>query len=129
MQQQTELMLGIRDSVKEITGTEAVLTELTDDGRIYMEIGAGVTEKKYVRGPSLGMVPVMFLIKRPGAEEVECLEKLSEICNYYQAKRKPPGGESYQPRGLDIAAGPSKSARYQDGNVLYSCIINFKISY
>ena len=31
--------------------------------------------------------------------------------------------------GLDIAAGPNKAARYQDGNVLYSCIINFKISY
>ena len=71
----------------------------------------------------------MFLIKRPGQEEAECLERLSEICNHYQRTRKPPAGKTYQARGLDIAAGPNKAARYQDGNVLYSCIINFKISY
>lgn len=103
--------------------------ELTDDGRIYLEIGAAVTEKKYTRGPSLWRVPVMFLIRRPGQEEKECLERLSEICNDYQRVRKPPAGKSYQARGLEIAAGPNKAARYQDGNVLYSCMINFKISY
>ena len=129
MQPQTELVLNIGDKVKEITGIEAVFNELTDDGRIYLGIGGAVTEKKYVRGPALCMVPIMFLIKRPGKEEDACLEHLSEICNYYQLTRKPPAGGTYQARGLDIATGPNKAARYQDGNVLYSCIINFKISY
>lgn len=129
MQPQTELVLNVRDNVKEITGVEAVMDELTDDGRIYLEIGSGVTERKYIRCPAECMVPVMFLIRRPGQEEAECLEHLSEICNYYQKTRKPPDGSTYQARGLDVAAGPNKSARYQDGNVLYSCIINFKISY
>ena len=86
MQPQTELIRNICDKVQEVTGIDAATNELTDDGRIYLEIGAAVTEKKYTRGPSLWRVPVMF-------------------------------------------AGPNKAARYQDGNVLYSCMINFKISY
>lgn len=129
MQPQTELIRNICDKVQEVTGIDAATNELTDDGRIYLEIGAAVTEKKYTRGPSLWRVPVMFLIRRPGQEEKECLERLSEICNDYQRVRKPPAGKSYQARGLEIAAGPNKAARYQDGNVLYSCMINFKISY
>lgn len=129
MQPQTELIRNICDKVQEVTGIDAATNELTDDGRIYLEIGAAVVEKKYTRGPSLWRVPVMFLIRRPGQEEKECLERLSEICNDYQRARKPPAGKGYQARGLEIAAGPNKAARYQDGNVLYSCMINFKISY
>ena len=67
MQPQTELILNIRDKVQEIAGIEAVTDELTDDGRIYLEIGSAVVEKKYARGPALWMVPVMFLIKKPSA--------------------------------------------------------------
>lgn len=130
MQPQTALILKIRDELEtRFPDIGVALTELSDDGRIYLEIGAGITEKKYVRGPALFSIPILFLIKRPEREEAECLENLSEICNYYQKSRKSPADESYQGRGLEVATGPNKAARYEDGQVLYSCIINFKISY
>ena len=34
-----------------------------------------------------------------------------------------------QALGLQVAAEPNKIGRQEDGQVLYSCIINFKISY
>ena len=131
MQPQTELITNIKNDIEKnfpsIGGVS--LEELSDDGRMYIEIGAGTVDKKYIRGPVESMVPVLFMLKRPGSKEAKCLNDLSKVCNYYQKTRKPPAGESYKARNADIAAGPSKSARYEDGQVLYSCIINFKISY
>ncbi len=130
MQPQTELLMNIRDEIeRELKDIRIALSELSDDGRIYMELGDGRVEKEYFRGPSVGVYPVLFLIKRPAEKEPDCVEALSGICNYYKKKWKSPSGGSYQARGAVIASEPNKAGRQEDGNVLYSCIINFKISY
>ena len=59
----------------------------------------------------------------------ECLELLSGLCAMALAMGRPPEGTSYEAAGLEISSAPGKAARYEDGTVLYSCIINFKIIY
>lgn len=130
MNPQTELMTQIREDIEtSLPDVGIALSELSDDKRIYIELGAGYTDKKHVRGPGFYVYPVLFIIKRPGDDEPDCIERLAQICNHYKRKRKPPKGTTYQALGLQVAAEPNKIGRQEDGQVLYSCIINFKISY
>lgn len=130
MEAQTELMTKIQEDIeKNLPEIDIALSELSDDQRIYMELGAGYTEKRYLNGPGIFTHPVLFIIKRPGDDEPDCIERLAQICNHYKRKRKPPKGTTYQALGLRVAAEPNKIGRQEDGQVLYSCIINFKISY
>ena len=85
--------------------------------------------KNRMNGHFSAIHPVLFIIKRPGDDEPDCIERLAQICNHYKRKRKPPKGTTYQALGLQVAAEPNKIGRQEDGQVLYSCIINFKISY
>lgn len=130
MQPQTELLFRLRDWIDEkLPETKAALEELSDDGRIYLEIGPGADERRYLRGTVQNTVPVLFMAKRPGGREAECLELLSGLCAMALAMGRPPEGTSYEAAGLEISSAPGKAARYEDGTVLYSCIINFKIIY
>lgn len=127
MEPQSELILNVKKDIKKQFDIDINLNELSEDGQVYAELGAGYIEKKYVRGPGLYVYPVLFMCK--SADEPYGLETLSKICNYYLKKRKPPLGETYSGNGLQVAAEPNKAGRQEDGQVLYSCIINFKIWY
>lgn len=125
MEPQTELMLNIKRIVEEI-GVLLNLAELPKNGGVYAELGA-ITEKLYIRGPGLCTCPVLFMCKRPA--EPDCLDELSKISNYFSRRRRFPNGENYQFRGLKVASGPHKTGRTEDGQPVYSCIVNFQISY
>ena len=73
-------------------------------------------------------VPVLFMAKRPGGREAECLELLSELCAMALAMEGLLRGQATRRQGLRFRR-PRKGRRYEDGTVLYSCIINFKIIY
>ena len=127
MEPQTELILQIKEQVQGKLNIGINLRELANDGQVYAELGAGYTEKKYTRGPGIYVHPVLFMAK--STDESGCIEILSRICNYFKTSRKVPTGSIYQGRGLQVVAEPNKVGRQEDGMVLYSCIINFKISY
>lgn len=127
MEQQTELMLNIKEIIEKQIGIQLNLAELPKNGGVYAELGP-VTEKRYIRnGPGLCTCPVLFMCKHP--VEPDCLDELSKISNYFSRQRKLPNGDAYQSRGLKVASGPHKTGRTEDGQTVYSCIVNFQISY
>lgn len=127
MEPQRELPLQIKAYIENNLDLEINLDELANDGRIYAELGAGYIEKQYTRGSGVYVHPVLFITK--GKNEEACIERLARISNHFKNKRKVPPGKSYTGRGLQVAAEPNKIGRQEDGMVLYSCIVNFKLSY
>lgn len=127
MEPQTDLILQVKEQIQDKLDIGINLRELSNDGQVYAELGAGYTEKKYTRGPGIYVHPILFMAK--SMDEPDCIERLSRICNYFKTNQKVPASDSYQGRGLQIAAEPNKVGRQEDGMVLYSCIINYKLSY
>ena len=129
MEPQKELMLILKTLIEEKLDFPISLEELSSDGEVYAELGAGYTEKKYMNGPGLIVCPVMFLTI--GADEPACIDRLGKITNYL--KRTParamPKGSTYSWRSCTVAAEPNKIGRREDGQVLYSCIVNCKICF
>ncbi|MCI6044257.1 hypothetical protein MR857_13235 [bacterium] len=126
MEPQTELMLNIKGIVKQNLDMDLNLSELPKDGGLYAELGP-VMEKGYIRGPGLLTVPVLFMCKH--TDEAYCLNELSKVSNYFSRNHRLPNGESYQFRGLKVASGPHKTGRTEDGQIVYSCIVNIQISF
>lgn len=127
MEPQSELLLRVKEKIEEQLKLNISRKELAEDGQVYIELGAGYTEKKYVRGPSVYIHPILFICK--SSDEGYCLDTLSGICNLFKRTRKTPAGETYSGMGLQVAAEPNKIGRQEDGQVLYSCIINYRIMY
>ncbi len=127
MEPQRELPLKVKEYIQTKLNIGINLDELANDGQVYAELGAGYTEKKYTRGPGIYVHPILFITK--GKNEEACIERLAKICNHFKATRNVPSGGCYSGRGLQVAAEPNKIGRQEDGMVLYSCIINFKLSY
>lgn len=126
MEPLTELMLNIKGMVENQLKISLNLTELPKDGGVYAELGPSTT-KKYLRGPGLTTCSVLFMCKN--SVEPDCLDQMSKIANYFSHLRRLPDGISYQFRGLTVASGPHKTGRTEDGQPVYSSIINFQISY
>ncbi|MCI5650358.1 MAG: hypothetical protein MR332_13215 [Fusicatenibacter sp.] len=126
MEPQTELMLNIKGIVKQNLDMDLNLSELPQNGGLYAELGP-VMEKGYIRGPVLLTAPVLFMCKH--ADEAYCLNELSKVSNYFSRNRRLPNGDVYQFRGLKVASGPHKTGRTEDGQTVYSCIVNIQISF
>lgn len=128
MQPQTELMVNLKELIENKIQIPVNLAELSDDGRVYAELGAGGNVRRYIRiKAGIYSYPVLFMTK--GADEPGCIERLSKICNYMKAHKKFPNGNSYQFRNLKVDSEPNKAGRQEDGQVVYSCIIKFEIYY
>lgn len=127
MEPQTELMLNIKEIVENRLQISLNLFELPKDGGVYAELGPTM-ERRYIRkGPGMCTCPVLFMCKRP--VEFDCVDELSKISNYFSRQGRLPNGKSYQSRGLKVSSGPHKTGRTEDRQPVYSCIINFQISY
>lgn len=128
MQPQTEFMLNLKEYIENRIHIPVNLTELSEDGRVYAELGAGGTVRRYIRMKTgIYSYPVLFLAK--GTDEPGCMERLSRICNCLKERRKFPDGNNYQFRSLKVDSEPNKAGRQEDGQVVYSCIIKFEIYY
>lgn len=123
----TELMLKLKEVCLEHLQLDLNLAELPKDGGVYAELGTAA-EKPYVRASvSTTKVPVLFMCK--AFDEPECIEILSKLCTYVRKNRRMLSGETYQMRCLRVASTPHKTGRTEDGQTVYSCIIEFEICY
>lgn len=128
MQPQTELMLNLKDIAEKEIGISLNLTELPKDGGLYAELGSGSQVKRYLRaGTGIYRYPVLIMCKRK--DEPRCIEELSKISNYFKTCKRLPDGKVYQFRSAKIGSEPGKAGRQEDGQVIYSCIMNFEIYY
>ena len=67
MQPQTELLFRLRDWIDEkLPETKAALEELSDDGRIYLEIGPGADERRVLKRNGAKHGPGAFYGEKTG---------------------------------------------------------------
>lgn len=120
-----ELMLNIKKDLKENLQLDANLSELPQNGGIYLEVG-NVTEKNYIRNVQCKRtVLVLFMCKQ--ADEPKTIETLEKICQRYRELKKPPAGKSYRAFSAGIISGTHKTGRTEDLQVVYSAIIAYTI--
>ena len=103
------------------------LEELPAGGGLYAELGEGFTTTQYYNRTEIKSVPVLFLCR--DADQCRCLEQLGAICDYFQKLKKYPQGTAFSWLDTEIAKGPAKIGRDEDGVYHYSCILNCKIYY
>lgn len=101
------------------------LEELPAEGGLYAELGEGFAVAQYYDKSELKTIPVLFLCRN--ADQQRCVEQLAEICNYFQRLTEYPQGDTFVWKDTQIAKGPSKIGRDEDGVYHYSCILNSQI--
>lgn len=101
------------------------LKELSAEGGLYAELGEGFADTQYFNKTEVKVLPVLILCRN--ADQQKCLEQLNAICNYFQKLKKYPQGSAFIWLNTDIAKGPAKIGRDEDGVYHYSCILNNKI--
>ncbi len=99
--------------------------ELSKENSLYVELGEPFVETEYYDKSTIRTVPVLFLCRHK--DQVRCLEQLQEICDYFQRLQQYPHGKTFRWLDTEIAKGPSKIGRDEDGTYHYSCILNAKL--
>lgn len=121
-----ELLELIKNSISDSLKLEIKLDELPVHGGIYAELGSSTGEMYYSKKIS-ATIPVLFLCKN--IDQKECFTQLSSICNYLTTLKKYPHGVRIAWLDATTAVEPNKSGRSEDGQYIFSCIINNKVYY
>ena len=103
------------------------LDELSEENSLYAELGEAFAQTTYYDKSEMHTVPVLFLCRHKN--QIRCLEQMETICNYFQRLKQYPHGETFVWLDTEIAKGPSKIGRDEDGTYHYSCILNAKLFY
>lgn len=126
MTPQAEFLELLCKTIKEncSINSEISLEELVADGSVYVELGEGILSTQYYDKSAIRTVSVHFY---SSTEEQSGLEKLSNICNYFQTLKTYPQGEKVAWVDAAVAKEPFKTKRNNDEVYYYSCILNCKI--
>lgn len=125
MEPQVELLNLIVKTVKEKCGIEVSLDGTPFEGGVYAELAPGYNDALYYSKQAIKVIPVLFLSK--DRDQTVCLNALCRICNYLQALRRYPQVEGFAWLDAVTATEPNKIGRQEDGQYLYSAIVNTKI--
>ena len=125
MEPQVELMDLVRRAVKEKCDIEVCLDGTPKHGGVSAELGAGYAEELYYSKKAIRIIPVLFLSK--GKDQAECLNQLCRICNCLQPMKQYPQAEACAWLDAVTATEPNLVGRQEDGQWIYSAIMNMKI--
>ncbi len=125
MEPQVELMELTKKAVEENCGIRICLDGTPNDGGVSAEVGAGYIDSQYYTKEAIRVLQVLFLSK--GSDQVECLDQLGRICNMFQAMRQYPPAESFTWLDAVTATEPNLVGRQEDGQWIYSAVVNMKI--
>ena len=127
MTPQQEFLQLIHDTAEQNCNldTPISLKELPAGGGLYAELGSGFVNQQYYDKSAVRTMPVLFLCRC--IDQRRCLEQLGEICNYLQALKKYPQGQTVAWLNAVTAKEPSKIGRDENGMYHYSCIVNCQI--
>lgn len=119
-----EILELILQTVREHCGISVRADELPAQGGVYAELGEGKPEGVYYNHAAIWMIPVLFICK--SADQKFCIQALQTICNYLQTLKIYPQMDSAAWLDSAVSVQPHKIGRQEDGQYLYSCIINNK---
>ncbi len=101
------------------------LDELPEAGGLYVEIGSGYNETVYYDRSAVKLIPIVFMAKH--VRQQDCMDELTTICEYLQSLKVYPKAETFVWLDAGVATWPIKVGRNEDGQYIYSCIVNCRI--
>lgn len=125
MEPQVELLSHIVKTVQNDLELSVSLDGLPVEGGVAAELAAGYNDGLYYDKRAIRILPVLFLSKHK--DQQICVNNLSRICNYFQSLMKYPAAESFSWLDAVTATEPNKTGRQEDGQYIYTAIINIKI--
>ena len=125
MEPQVELLNLIVKTAWDKLEISVSLDGLPSDGGVAAELAAGYNDGYYYDKSSIRILPVLFLSK--SKDQQACVNDLSRICNYFHPLKTYPAAESFSWLDAVTATEPNKTGRQEDGQYIYSAIINMKI--
>ena len=125
MEPQVELMNLIVEAIKNQCEIYVSLDGLPKHGGVSAELAAGYIESLYYSKEAIRVIPVLFLSKDRNQED--CANWLCQICNCLQTMKIYPSAESFSWLDATTATEPNKIGKQEDGQYIYSAIVNMKI--
>lgn len=126
MQPQTQFLELLIDTVNDLGLFETVTTgQLPSDGGITVEINAGYLETQYLNRQGRHVLPLLFLCKHKN--QSIAFDTLCRIVNYFQRLRTYPAGVCFAWETMEVANEPTYVTYENNGQYIYSCIINATI--
>ena len=125
MEPQVELMNLVRMVIRNNCGIEICLDGTPKHGGVSAELGAGYADSLYYSKKAIRIIPVLFLSK--GKDQAECLKRLCKICNSLQILKQYPLTEGFSWLDAATATEPNLVGRQEDGQWIYSAVMNIKI--
>ncbi len=119
---QVELLELVIGEIEKGCGLSVLLGELPPDGGLYAEWSAGYIEGLYYNKTAIRIMPLLILCK--DADQKQCLNNLNRICNYLHYLKKYPEGKCVAWVDATTATEASKVSRQEDGQYIYSCVVN-----
>lgn len=125
MEPQIELVALVRRVVKEKCAIDVCLDGTPKHGGVSAELGAGYADSLYYSKKAIRIIPLLFLSK--GKDQAECLNRLCKICNGIQCLKQYPQAEGFSWLDAATATEPNMVGRQEDGQWIYSAVMNMKI--
>jgi hypothetical protein len=98
---------------------------LPTDGGISCEIAPGYNKDIYLNKQASKVIPLLFLGK--GKDQITVLNTLCSIGNYLQGLKVYPNGATFEWITSEVSSEPSLVGKQNDGQYIYSCIVDITI--
>jgi len=127
MEPQVEMMNVVLDTVESnIELFDMIrINGLPAGGGISCEISPGYNKDIYLNKQSSKVIPLLFLCKN--MNQITALNTLCMIGNYLQGLKEYPNGTSFEWMNAAVSSEPSKVGQQEDGQYIYSCVVDITI--
>lgn len=125
MEPQVELMNLVQKVIQEDCEITVCMSGTPNNGGISMELSSGYNDSLYYSKEAIKVIPILFLSK--DKDQQKCATKLCRICNYLQSLKQYPQSDGFSWLDAVTATEPNLVGRQEDGQWIYSAIINAKI--
>lgn len=127
MEPQVEMINKVLDTIEgNLTLFDTVhIDGLPKNRGISCEIAPGYNKDIYLNKQASKIIPLLFLCKNNN--QITALDTLFKIGNYLQRLKVYPNGMSFEWMNAEVSSEPSLIGKQDDGQYIYSCIVDITI--
>ena len=125
MTPQVELLELIRKEISDSCKMPLRLDGMPAKGGISAELAPGYTDSLYYDKSAIRIIPVLFMSK--GKDQRTVVNDLCQVCNCLQRLKTYPQTDGFVWLDVETATEPNLVGRQEDGQYMYSAVMNAKI--
>jgi hypothetical protein len=127
MEPQVEMIDKVIDTLEDnlTLFSDIKIDGLPVDGGISCEISPGYNKDIYLNKQSSKIIPLLFLCK--SSDQMTALNTLCMIGNYLQGLKEYPNGNTFDWLTAEVSSEPSLVEKQDDGQYIYSCVVDITI--